>query len=100
MAEICATTGLSERRVRDAFMETKGMSPQKYFQLRSLNLARARLRASSPGETSVTDIAFSLGIFHLGRFAYRYRALFGEAPHQTLKRPAERTETGSIAESG
>jgi AraC family ethanolamine operon transcriptional activator len=84
MRRMCAATGMSERRVRDAFVDTKGMPPQTYFQVRSLNLAREQLRARSPKESTVTDIAGSLGIWHLGRFAARYRSLFGETPQQTL----------------
>jgi AraC family ethanolamine operon transcriptional activator len=86
MTRICAATGMSERRVRDAFVDTTGMPPQTYFQVRSLNLAREQLLAQSPDESSVTDIAGSLGIWHLGRFAARYGSLFGETPGQTLKR--------------
>jgi AraC-like DNA-binding protein len=86
MAELCAATGVSERRVRDAFIDVKGVPPQTYFQVRSLNLARERLRAVSPSEATVTDVAFSLGNLHLGRFARRYRALFAETPRETLYR--------------
>jgi hypothetical protein len=70
--------------------------------MRSLNLAQERLRASSPDETTVTDVAFSLGILHLGRFARRYRTLFGEAPHETLNRPHPSSFSNPIpiAESG
>jgi AraC family ethanolamine operon transcriptional activator len=35
----------------------------------------------------VTSIASSLGFTELGRFAVRYRNLFGETPSQTLQRP-------------
>ena len=86
MAELCAATGVSERRVRYAFIDVKGVPPQTYFQARSLNLARERLRAVSPSEATVTDVAFSLGNLHLGRFAGRYRALFAETPRETLYR--------------
>ncbi len=37
-------------------------------------------------DTSVTNTAFSLGFWHLSRFATAYAAAFGERPSRTLAR--------------
>jgi AraC family ethanolamine operon transcriptional activator len=42
------------------------------------------LKDSSPGETTVTEVALQQGFVELGRFSQYYRALFGEYPSETL----------------
>jgi AraC-like DNA-binding protein len=51
-----------------------------------LNRARQALLASDSEEDKVTAIAAKLGFTELGRFAVRYRELFGESPSETLHR--------------
>ena len=48
-----------------------------------LAAARQDLRRASPSET-VTQIAMRHGAWELGRFAHRYKHLFGEHPSETL----------------
>ena len=38
-----------------------------------------------PGEATVTRIATDHGFYELGRFASRYRAVYGERPSETLR---------------
>lgn len=45
------------------------------------------LLASRLGESTVTDLAYHLGLTQLGRLAGDYRCAFGEAPSATLARP-------------
>jgi AraC-like DNA-binding protein len=59
-------------------------SPKRYLKLWQLHQVRRALRAVSGGEESVTDVATLHGFYELGRFAGEYKALFGEAPSQTL----------------
>ncbi len=88
MSDLVRATSVSERSLRAGFRKHLGISPQRYMQLRTLNRARRRLAASRPAEASVAKVATDLGVWDLGRFAARYRQLFGELPSNTLRRPA------------
>ena len=89
LAEICATIGTSERMLRISCMEHLGIGPVRYLWLRRMHLARHSLLMAAPGTATVTEIATGNGFFELGRFAVEYRALFGEAPSASLRRPAK-----------
>jgi AraC-like DNA-binding protein len=88
LAEICAAIGASERTLRLSCMEHLGMGPVRYLWLRRMHLARRALLLTAPGTRTVTEIAAANGFSELGRFAVEYRALFGEAPSASLRRPA------------
>jgi transcriptional regulator GlxA family with amidase domain len=89
LAEICAATGASERTLRISCMEHLGMGPIRYLWLRRMHMARRALIQTAPGITTVTEIATASGFWELGRFSVAYRALFGEGPAVTLRRPAQ-----------
>jgi AraC-like DNA-binding protein len=90
LAEICAAIGVSERTLRICCQRQLGMGPMHYLWLRRMHLARRALLHADPTATTVTEIATEHGFWELGRFSVEYRALFGESPSVTLKRPAER----------
>jgi AraC-like DNA-binding protein len=83
--ELCRVTGVSDRRVRSAFVEVFDMPPIQYFRLAGLTEARVLLGDPEADEDSVTDVANRLGFFHLSRFARTYRRTFGEYPSDTLR---------------
>ena len=83
---LCRVAMCSESRVRSAFVEVTGVPPTRYFQRRMLNESRRRLADADPDEQTVASIAGDLGVIELGRFAVRYRHLFGERPSATLGR--------------
>lgn len=87
LAEICASTGISERTMRAWCHDHLGMGPLRYLWLRRMHLARAALLRETPPMASVTQVACAHGFWELGRFAVQYRALFGERPSETLHRP-------------
>lgn len=58
----------------------------QYLRIQRLYEARRLLRASCQNRTTVTQIAFGLGFWDLGRFAGRYHTLFGEHPSETLRK--------------
>jgi AraC-like DNA-binding protein len=85
--DLCAALRVSRREIEYAFRSIFDKSPRDYLEtLRLHAIRRALLDAASDG-TRVIDIAYAHGMPHLGRFAASYRALFGENPVETLKRP-------------
>jgi AraC family transcriptional regulator, ethanolamine operon transcriptional activator len=88
LADLCAVAGVSERTLRNIFQDFYQMSPVRYLKLRRLHQVRRALRRADPDLNTVQSIARRWGVLHLGRFASEYRALFGEAPLETLKRSA------------
>ena len=84
MGDLCRASNASLSSVRQAFVEVFDMPPTQYFQYRQLNELRVELLRADPHDETVTRIASSLGVTHLGRTSGRYRALFGEVPSQTL----------------
>ena len=77
--------GVSERGLRNAFNAVRGMSPKQCVIHDRLHGVRRKL--SDPGAlpATVTDVATEYGFFELGRFAGRYKAVFGETPSATLR---------------
>lgn len=74
---------VSVRALREACRSELDSTPIAVVKERRLLAARARLLdAMHPGRT-VTDVALSVGLTHLGRFAVDYRERFGESPSET-----------------
>lgn len=89
LADLCAASGVSERRVRHAFYETYGMSPTAYLRIAALHDVRNALLLGPPMRDAVSRAASDFGFWHLSRFAGQYRALFGESPSATLDQRSE-----------
>jgi AraC-like DNA-binding protein len=80
--------GISGRTLRLACQEQLGISPAQYVMLRRMRAARRALQQADPDVARVTDIATEHGFWELGRFAVKYRHIFGEPPSVTLRRAA------------
>jgi len=85
ISEMCLVAHLSERRLRDAFVEEFRMSPMGYFRYRSLSQARATFMDGVASHDTVAAVAYDLGFSNLGRFAHRYAGVFDELPSETLR---------------
>jgi AraC family ethanolamine operon transcriptional activator len=83
--DLLSCAHVSERTLRLAFKEYFGVGPTRYLQLRQLHQVRQTLKKSAPESTTVTNVLFDAGIWQLGRFATKFRQLFGETPSETLR---------------
>ncbi len=81
--ELARAVGVSDATLRRMFIELFGMPPARYLMIKRLYLARQALR-SGRFET-VGQVSEACGFWDHGRFAGRYRELFGERPIDTLR---------------
>ena len=86
VSELAAGTGVSERTLRNAFNEYYDVSPLRYLQIRNAHLVYRALGNAEPDETHVARVLLEHGETEFGRFARRYRRLFGELPSETLRK--------------
>jgi hypothetical protein len=62
----------------------------RLLKVRQLREIRSALLRGDPVADTVTRIAARFGVWDFSLFARNYRALYGEAPSQTLRRPRDR----------
>lgn len=86
LADLCAEAQVSERTLINTFKREFGMTPKAYLKGQRLFKVHRELWNAAPSKTRVSDVANSLGFWHMGQFAADYRRLFGELPSDTLKR--------------
>jgi AraC-like DNA-binding protein len=86
IAQLCGALRVSPSSLEGAFKSITGVAPHAFFLRRRLTHARCVLLRENPAQRKVTDVATELGFSELGRFAVRYREMFGETPSETLKR--------------
>jgi AraC-like DNA-binding protein len=91
VARLCGFLRVSPSSLEGAFKSVTGVPPHAFFLRRRLNQARAMLLREDHRNRKVTDIASGLGFSELGRFAVRYREMFGETPSETLRRKVSTT---------
>jgi AraC family ethanolamine operon transcriptional activator len=83
---LCAAGKVPRRTLNRAFQYVVGMGPATYLRRVRLNRARRALQRERSHMSTVKNVALELGFWHLGRFAEQCRKLFGESPHETLRR--------------
>jgi AraC-like DNA-binding protein len=91
ITDLASASHISVRRLQDGFRRQLGMPPMSYLRRFRLDRAHELLCRTEPGATSVTEVAMTCGLRHLGRFAAEYHHRYGETPSQTLHRPPVRT---------
>jgi AraC-like DNA-binding protein len=91
VARICGLLRVCPSTLENSFKKITGLTPHTFFLRRRLNRARTALLGADRGDGRVTDIAMELGFNELGRFAVRYRQMFGESPSETLRRQTNTT---------
>lgn len=79
--DIARAADVNVRSLQLGFKRLYGLSPMRY--LRDVRLDAARYCLSRrQGRASVTDVAYSVGFTHLGRFSQDYRDRFGVSPSE------------------
>ncbi|AJE48054.1 helix-turn-helix domain-containing protein [Celeribacter indicus] len=79
--------GRDRATLRTICLEETGMRLDDVLKGRRLSEVYRRLRLAGPEDTRVSDVSMEFGYLHWGRFAQSYRAMFGERPSDTLRRP-------------
>lgn len=87
VGRLAKIAGCSVRSLQATFMDLCGMSPKEFVQRHRLARARELLEVRDPA-TPIYQIAYETGFSQLGRFAARYRAMYGESPSETRTRAA------------
>ena len=85
VSRLCRVVGLSERGLRNAFYEVRGMSPKRWILAERLSRTQMALCKPPDLALTVTAVAADHGFSQLGRFAGMYRKRFGETPSETLE---------------
>jgi AraC family ethanolamine operon transcriptional activator len=83
--ELAAAAHVSERTLRTVFHEYYGVGPVGYLHLSQLHDVHRALKAAESEAASVSDVLVENGVWEFGRFARRYRGLYGEPPSATLQ---------------
>ena len=84
VADIAAAAGVSVRTIQLAFRRHLGTTSTAYLRRVRLDQAHAELRAATPGDVTVDQVAARWGYARTGEFADHYRAAYGESPAGTL----------------
>jgi len=77
LSELAGLAGLSEHHFSTAFRQTVGMPPHRYLLGRRIERAKELLRRQ---ESSITDVALSVGFSTSSHFATTFRKLTGNTP--------------------
>jgi AraC-like DNA-binding protein len=85
VSDLAREAHISVRALQESFNKHLGTSPMAYLRDVRIRRAHAELTASGGATATVTQVAYRWGFTNVGRFAERYRSIFGEPPHRTLK---------------
>lgn len=87
VATIAAAARLSVRGLQAGFQRQLGVTPLEHLRIRRLAAVHDELADAGPApDVSVAAIARRWGFAHPSRFAGQYRAVYHEAPSETLRR--------------
>jgi AraC family ethanolamine operon transcriptional activator len=96
--DLCRTTDVSERTLRNVFHEYFGVGPMRLLKVRQLLEIRRALLAGDPARDTVARVAARFGVWDFSLFARNYKALYGESPSESLRKPSTKsTETLAVS---
>ena len=84
--EVSKEVGVAMRTLHMGFQKYRNYSVSEFLRNERLHLARHALATAGQNNLTVTDIAYSCGLFHLSKFAEAYQKKFGEKPSETRRR--------------
>ncbi len=85
--ELCEVAHCSARTLQYAFRKTFGISPKKFIDRYRLSLLHSVLVSrKTEADTTIQEIAGSLGFQHAGNLSRSYRELFFQLPSETKLR--------------
>ncbi|WP_283139089.1 AraC family transcriptional regulator [Rhizohabitans arisaemae] len=84
--EVARAVAISGRSLQEGFRVHLGMTPMAHLRNVRLTRVHEELVAGDPARCTVTTVAARWGFLHQGRFAAAYRARYGQAPSETLRR--------------
>lgn len=84
--EIADKINTSERNLQKVFKKYRNYTPMQFLRERKLHKAHKLILANKQSNTTIKEIALSVGIFDLNRFGRYYAELFNELPSTTLKK--------------
>lgn len=99
VSELAARCHVSRRTLARHFKATFDVSPRRYMQVVKLHRGRRLLLEASPDDSrrTVAGLVAKIGVWDPGRFAQRYREVFGESPRDTLRSRAPASPRRSTA---
>lgn len=74
------------RTLEYGFRDIFDLAPADFLRMQRFHAARRKLMKAVSGSTTVANIAYETGFYHLGRFSGCYQELFHELPSRTLQR--------------
>ena len=83
---LCSTLYVSRRTLHNAFREVVGVGPMTYLKTQRMTQVHHQLEQTHPLTSTVFDIAYQWGFYHMGHFSRDYKHMFGESPSDTLRR--------------
>jgi len=85
VAALSEVAGVSERTLRNMFIEWFGMGPLTYLRTRQIHQVHEAL-VTAESDVTVTSVAMRLGVWDQEAMTARYKNVFGETPGATLRR--------------
>jgi len=83
--DVAREVNVAQRTLHLGFQRYRNYTISEFLRNERLALTREELYTARERGVSITDVAYSCGFTHLGRFASAYRNRYGEKPSDTLK---------------
>ncbi len=85
VADLAHQLGVPATSLREAFMETIGVTTGTWLRQHRLDGARRDLAQAAGTDMTVSEIAMKWGFWHLGRFSAYYAQRYGHVPSDLLR---------------